>query len=135
MRVPLHWRLFAELGDKEARFEGPGWSLLDRLVDWCRESGLRVILDLHAAPGGQTGVNHDDGFGFPLTFYVPRYRRLTIELWRRLAAHYHDEVETSANFRSFECFVAATRRPQLPDLPNALATQLSEVNLRAFCTP
>jgi hypothetical protein len=38
-----------------------------------------------------TGVNHDDGFGFPLTFYVPRYRRLTIELWRRLAAHYHDE--------------------------------------------
>ena len=91
VRVPLHWRLFAEPGDKEARFEGPGWSLLDRLVDWCRESGLRVILDLHAAPGGQTGVNHDDGFGFPLTFYVPRYRRLTIELWRQLAAHYHDE--------------------------------------------
>lgn len=91
VRVPLHWRLFAELGDREARFEGPGWSLLDRLVDWCRESGLRVILDLHAAPGGQTGVNHDDGFGFPLTFYVPRYRRLTIELWRQLAAHYHDE--------------------------------------------
>ena len=57
------------------RFEGPGWALLDRLVDWCREAGLRVIVDLHAAPGGQTGVNHDDGTGFPLTFYVPRYRR------------------------------------------------------------
>jgi len=91
VRVPLHWRLFVEPGANEARFEGPGWPLLDRLVDWCRESGLRVILDLHAAPGGQTGVNHDDGFGFPLTFYVPRYRRLTIELWRQLAAHYHDE--------------------------------------------
>ena len=91
VRVPLHWRLFVEPGENEARFEGPGWSLLDRLVEWCRESGLRVILDLHAAPGGQTGVNHDDGFGFPLTFYVPRYRRLTIELWRQLAAHYHDE--------------------------------------------
>ena len=50
-----------------------------------------MIIDLHAAPGGQTGVNHDDGTGFPLTFYVPRYRQLTVALWRALAAHYRDE--------------------------------------------
>ncbi len=92
VRVPLHWRLFVEPGEGGAdRFEGQGWYLLDRLVQWCRESDLRVIIDLHAAPGGQTGVNHDDGTGFPLTFYVPRYRQLTIELWRQLAAHYRDE--------------------------------------------
>jgi endoglucanase len=92
VRVPLHWRLFVEPGDAgEDRFTGPGWHLLDRLVQWCRESGLRVIIDLHAAPGGQTGVNHDDGFGFPLTFYVPRYRQLTVALWQKLAAHYRDE--------------------------------------------
>ena len=92
VRVPLHWRLFVEPEDGGTyRFEGPGWSLLDRLVQWCRESGLRVILDLHAAPGGQTGVNHDDGPGFPLTFYVPQYRRLTVALWEKLAAHYRDE--------------------------------------------
>jgi endoglucanase len=92
VRVPLHWRLFVEPAEGTAdRFEGPGWQLLDRLVQWCRESGLRVIIDLHAAPGGQTGVNHDDGTGFPLTFYVPHYRRLTIALWRALAAHYRDE--------------------------------------------
>ncbi len=76
----------------ERRFEGPGWALLDRLVQWCRDAGLRVIIDLHAAPGGQTGVNHDDGPGFPLTFYVPRYRQLTIALWQKLAAHYRDET-------------------------------------------
>ena len=92
VRVPLHWRLFVEPGEAGAdRFEGQGWYLLDRLVQWCRESGLRVIIDLHAAPGGQTGVNHDDGTGFPLTFYVPRYRQLTVGLWRALAAHYRDE--------------------------------------------
>jgi endoglucanase len=92
VRVPLHWRLFVEpAADGADRFEGQGWYLLDRLVEWCRESDLRVILDLHAAPGGQTGVNHDDGPGFPLTFYVPRYRRLTVALWRELAAHYRDE--------------------------------------------
>jgi endoglucanase len=92
VRVPLHWQLFVRPGEAgQERFEGPGWYLLDRLVEWCREDGLRVILDLHAAPGGQTGVNHDDGPGFPLTFYVPQYRRLTVALWRELAAHYRDE--------------------------------------------
>ena len=92
VRVPLHWRLFVEPGDSSAdRFEGPGWRLLDRLVGWCRAAGLRVILDLHAAPGGQTEVNHDDGPGFPLVFYVPRYRQLTVALWRALAEHYRDD--------------------------------------------
>ena len=92
VRVPLNWRLFVEPGpDGADRFEGAGWSLLDRLVRWCSAIGLRVIIDLHAAPGGQTGVNHDDGPGFPLTFYVPRYRQQTIALWRQLAAHYQGE--------------------------------------------
>ena len=92
VRVPLHWRLFVERSDEGTdRFEGPGWFLLDRLIEWCRESDLHVIIDLHAAPGGQTGVNHDDGIGFPLAFYVPRYRHLTIALWRQLALHYRDE--------------------------------------------
>lgn len=50
-----------------------------------------MIVDLHAAPGGQTGVNHDDGPGYPLTFYAPRHRRLTIALWREIAARYRDE--------------------------------------------
>ena len=95
VRVPLHWRLFVAPGPADDgsadKFEGRGWALLDALVGWCREAGLRVIVDLHAAPGGQTGVNHDDGTGFPLTFYVPRYRALTVALWKAIAAHYRDE--------------------------------------------
>jgi len=48
VRVPLHWGLFVAPGDAGAdRFEGEGWALLDRLVQWCRASGLRVIIDLH----------------------------------------------------------------------------------------
>jgi hypothetical protein len=90
IRVPLHFALFMQDGDPPM-FAGPGWALIDRLIAWCRDAGLHVILDLHAAPGGQTGVNHDDGTGFPLVFYVPRYRRETIALWQRIAARYRNE--------------------------------------------
>ena len=92
--MPLNWRLFVEPGAQagDDRFDGPGWALLDRLIGWCRDAGLHAIIDLHAAPGGQTGVNHDDGPGFPLTFYVPRYRELTIALWQKLATRYRDQT-------------------------------------------
>lgn len=90
VRVPLHWALFMRDG-APPRFEGPGWALIDRLIAWCSEAGLHVLLDLHAAPGGQTGVNHDDGSGFPLTFYVPRYRSETVALWHAIAARYARE--------------------------------------------
>jgi len=92
VRVPLHYNLFATRGEGGVdRFEGPGWRLIDRLLGWARNAGLRVIVDMHAAPGGQTGVNHDDGVGFPLTFYVPRHKRLTVALWREIALRYRDE--------------------------------------------
>lgn len=96
VRVPLSWRLFVQGGDGagggDVRFEGPGWTLLDQLVQWCREFGLRVVVDLHSAPGGQTGHTHDEGSGYPLLFYVPEYRRLTIALWQKLAVRYRDET-------------------------------------------
>lgn len=90
VRVPLHYALFMEASDP-GKFDGPGYRLLDRVIGWCRAAGLKVIVDLHAAPGGQTGVNHDDGTGFPLVFYVPSYRRQTIDLWKHLAERYRDE--------------------------------------------
>jgi hypothetical protein len=90
IRVPLHFKLFVDPEDP-TRFEGPGWALLDRLIGWCREAGLKVIIDLHAAPGGQTGVNHDDGPGYPVMFYVPAHKRLTVALWTEIARRYRDE--------------------------------------------
>ena len=67
---------------------GPGWALLDRVLGWVRAAGLYAILDIHAAPGGQTGINHDDGPGYPLMFYVPRHRDLTVALWAAIAKRY-----------------------------------------------
>ena len=90
VRVPFSYRLFVSDGTT-ARLEGPGYELLDRVVDWCRREGLYVILDMHAAPGGQTGDNIDDSFGYPFLFESSESQELTVSLWRKIAARYRNE--------------------------------------------
>lgn len=66
-----------------------GYALIDRVIGWCRAHDLWVLLDLHGAPGGQTGTNIDDSpHGRPDLFLEPGYRELTIELWSELARRY-----------------------------------------------
>jgi len=84
IRVPLHYALF-ESDNAE------GFKLLDQLIAWSRAENLYVILDLHAAPGGQTGANIDDGTGYPWLYQSPQEQEHLIAIWRRLATHYRDE--------------------------------------------
>ena len=85
VRIPLHYHLFMT---DQGEMTGEGWALLDRVLGWVKEAGLLAIVDLHAAPGGQTGINHDDGPGYPLMFNVPRDRDLTVKLWQAIAQRY-----------------------------------------------
>ena len=84
IRVPLHYSLF-ESDDAES------FKLLDRLIVWSRAEDLSVVLDLHAAPGGQTGTNIDDSPGYPWLFQSPQEQERLTAVWRRLATHYRDE--------------------------------------------
>ena len=84
IRIPMHYSLFE--GD-----DAEGFKLLDRVIGWSRAEGLYVVLDLHAAPGGQTGANIDDSAGYPWLYSSPQEQEHLIAIWRRLAAHYHDE--------------------------------------------
>jgi endoglucanase len=84
LRVPLHYKFF--LDEK-----GEGFRLLDRVVGWCRKAGIYLILDLHCAPGGQTGTNIDDSHGYPWLFESPSAQEQLLAVWRNLARHYRDE--------------------------------------------
>jgi aryl-phospho-beta-D-glucosidase BglC (GH1 family) len=84
VRIPFHYALFVE--------NGPGFAILDRVIQWCKSAGLLVILDLHAAPGGQTGSNIDDSWGYPWLFESAKAQEETIALWRGLAARYKNET-------------------------------------------
>lgn len=65
-----------------------GLELIDRLIGWCRAHDLWVLLDLHGAPGGQTGTNIDDSLGRPDLFFEEHHRSNTLTIWRELATRY-----------------------------------------------
>src|SRR6266550_182653 len=90
VRVPFNYRLFVAEGEPQ-RLEGIGYELLDRVVGWCKKEGLFVILDMHAAPGGQTGDNIDDSWGYPFLFESAESQELMLRIWQKIAARYKNE--------------------------------------------
>jgi endoglucanase len=68
-----------------------GFELLDRVIKWCKEENLPVILDMHCAPGGQSGDNIDDSDGYPFLFESEANKQLAIKIWKSIASHYKNE--------------------------------------------
>nr|AGN70391.1 glycosyl hydrolase family 5 protein [uncultured bacterium] len=91
IRIPFNYRLFVS-EDHDTRFAGPGFDLLDRVIQWCKEVRLYVVLDMHCAPGGQTGDNIDDSDGYPFLFESDEAQQLTINLWKEIAKRYANET-------------------------------------------
>lgn len=88
VRLPINAR---GVMDDDGNLIESGFELIERAVRWSERHGLRILLDLHGAPGGQTGTNIDDSpNGLPELFMSPRYRSQTVELWRELARRYRD---------------------------------------------
>lgn len=83
VRIPLHYKFF--LPGRE------GFQLLDRAIGWCKNAGLLAILDMHCAPGGQTGANIDDSWNYPWLYDSEQDQQLLCDIWRNIAQHYRDE--------------------------------------------
>jgi len=98
VRLPMHYELFTysiqnEPVQGQNTWLDAGFNIVDQLLDWCEQNQMYLILDLHAAPGGQ-GYNSD------ISDYNPNYPSLwesvenqnkTIALWGEIANRYNDE--------------------------------------------
>lgn len=90
IRLPFNFKLFLVEDYPDVYLE-EGFKRLDDAIKWCREENLYVLLDLHAAPGGQTGDNIDDSWGYPYLYESEDAQQTTIALWKKLALRYKDE--------------------------------------------
>lgn len=98
VRLPMHYNLFTlpieeEPVPGEHTWLEKGFTLTDSLISWCRQNEMYVVLDLHAAPGGQgndQGISDRDE-DKPSLWDSPANQDKTVALWQRIAARYVDE--------------------------------------------
>lgn len=99
IRLPMHYNLFT-LPIKDEPVKGidtwlpKGFEMVDSLLQWCKENKIYLILDLHAAPGGQgSDLNISDrNPEEPSLWESEGNRSKTIALWKKLAERYASET-------------------------------------------
>lgn len=91
VRLPFHYKLFTDEDYLGLTSQQDGFARIDSVVEWCRDNHLYLILDMHDAPGGQTGDNIDDSYGYPWLFESDASQQLFCEIWRRIAKKYRKE--------------------------------------------
>ena len=98
VRLPMHYNLFTlpvenEPVSGENTWLEKGFAMTDSLLAWCRENEIYLILDLHAAPGGQGNDKPiaDVDTTKPNLWGSELNRQKTVALWGKLAEKYKDE--------------------------------------------
>ncbi len=91
VRIPFHYKLFTAEDYMGLNDPEEGFRRIDDCVGWARSHGLRLILDMHDCPGGQTGDNIDDSYGYPWLMIDDEAQREFVDIWRRIAERYADE--------------------------------------------
>jgi endoglucanase len=98
VRLPMHYNLFTpqveeEKDTAENTWRPVGFALTDSLLAWCTANKIYLILDLHAAPGGQGNdiPIADRDTTKPALWQHSANRKKTIALWKQLATRYAKE--------------------------------------------
>jgi len=103
VRLPMHYALYTLPVDREPVAGGQTWledgfRRTDQLLGWVKANDMYLVLDLHAAPGGQgNDINISDRDpAKPSLWDSPANQEKMIALWRKLAERYRDEPYIAA---------------------------------------
>lgn len=92
IRLPFNYKIFTNEDFMGLNDENEGFRRVDSVVEWCRDNNLYLILDMHDTPGGQTGDNIDDSYGYPWLFESEASQKQFADLWRKIADRYKNET-------------------------------------------
>ncbi|MFT6192375.1 MAG: hypothetical protein ACJAV8_001814 [Polaribacter sp.] len=98
VRLAMHYNLFTppienEPVSGENTWLNTGFEMVDELLTWCEANEIYLILDMHAAPGGQGEdaaiSDYDDTK--PSLWESELNKNKTVALWGKLAERYKDK--------------------------------------------
>lgn len=98
VRLPIHFDQLTLPADQEPRaghdtWHEEGFQRIDRLLEWSKANRIYLILDLHAAPGGQGNdlAISDRDPAKPSLWESEENQRKAVALWTKLAQRYANE--------------------------------------------
>ncbi len=97
VRLPMHYNLYTPPIEDEKNGDNTwlekGFTMTDSVLKWCAKNKMYLILDLHAAPGGQGKdsniSDYDDSK--PSLWESAANRDKMVALWKKIATRYKDE--------------------------------------------
>ncbi len=92
VRLPIDYPVLED-DEKPGVYKASGFKYLESCLGWCKDNGLRVILDLHKAPGYSFADTIEGYQPMPL-FHEPRAQERFLNLWGTLAERYKSEGDT-----------------------------------------
>ena len=118
VRLPVDYPVI-EAADQPGTLAPRGIQYLDNCLAWCQRAGLRLVLDLHKAPGYTFTNTLEAGPMNPNTLFSdPAMQDRFINLWEALTRRYLDQAEDTLAFELLNEMVLPDSAPW-----NALARQ------------
>ncbi|XP_065048706.1 uncharacterized protein LOC135584434 isoform X4 [Musa acuminata AAA Group] len=111
VRIPVGWWI-AKDPEPPAPFIGGSLAALDRAFSWAKTHDLKCIIDLHAAPGSQNGMEHSASRDGSVDWPTPDYISQTLDVIDFLSASNMDATENIQ-------YIYDKRVPQLQSLNSA----------------
>ncbi|KAJ8461417.1 hypothetical protein OPV22_034343 [Ensete ventricosum] len=87
VRIPVGWWI-AKDPEPPSPFIGGSLAALDRAFSWAKTYNLKCIIDLHAAPGSQNGMEHSASRDGSVDWPTPDYISQTLDVIDFLSARY-----------------------------------------------
>ena len=88
VRLPFHYKTLSPV---YGSYDEKGFTVIDSVVAWCSRSNIYLILDMHVAPGSQSGDENADGDEGAKLWDSEENQEWAVDIWGEIARRYSSE--------------------------------------------
>ena len=88
VRLPFHYKT---LSPSYRSYNEEGFAVIDSVIDWCARNEIYLILDMHVAPGSQSGDENADGDEGAKLWDSKENQDWAVDIWGEIAKRYATE--------------------------------------------
>ena len=96
VRLPFDYKLLMNSDEKPFHLKDDAWEWFDQAISMAKKREMYVILDMHGAPGRQSGMDHSGRVGYNKLWSNKNHQKQTVWLWNQISQRYRKEPAVAA---------------------------------------